>query len=87
MNLVARSMASSTDPIQSLFLEKIRDHSSKSKNAPEGLVDADQALVKSLKAEMDRVANVYGIKDADNLADLGLKFDDTMQLDSINLRK
>merc|ERR1711976_555161 len=38
------------DPIQELFLTKIRDYAQKSKSQPDGLVDATPALQATLKA-------------------------------------
>ena len=88
--VLVRSFASApqvSDPIQKLFVEKIREYSAKSKTAPNGLVDSNENLLRQLKEDRERVANLYGIKNEDDITNLGLKFDDTIQLDSINLRK
>ncbi len=83
-----RCMASSqaTDPIQKLFVDKIHEYNLKSKQTADGLVDATPKVAKGLKEDMERVARTFGIKDDQNIANLGLKFDSQMKLDSINLK-
>ena len=81
------SASQATDPIQKLFLEKIREYSKKMGSAPNGLVDSDEKLQKQLAAEINRVSNNFGIEDPNDIANLGLKFEETCPLDSINLRK
>ncbi|KAI2797120.1 hypothetical protein RDWZM_007080 [Blomia tropicalis] len=76
-----------SDPIQKLFLDKIREYATKSKSIPNGLVDSDATLAKQLTEEMERVGNIYGVKSEADIANLGLKFEETAQLDPINLRK
>lgn len=80
------SAAQANDPIQKLFVDKIREYAAKSKNAPNGLVDSNENVLKNLKTNVDRVANSYGIKDEKNITDFGLSFPETIQLDPINLR-
>lgn len=84
--MAVRSLASAqpTDPIQKLFVDKIRDYASKAASAPNGLVGANQETSKRLDADIERVANSYGIKDPKNIANLGLKFEDTCKLDPVN---
>lgn len=87
--VIVRTLASSSQPndsIQKLFVDKIRDYAAKSKTAPSNLVDSNPELLKKLKEDMDRVANAYGIKDEANIANLNMKFEDTIKLDPINLK-
>jgi len=87
--VAVRTMAAAaqgSDPIQKLFLDKIREYSVKAKSAPNGLVDSNEKLQAALKSDMERVANNFGIKNPQNIADLGLKFEDTCKLDSINMK-
>ena len=88
-NIAVRSLASgqALDPIQKLFVDKIKEYSVKSKSAPSGLVDSGPEVTKKLEDELARVANVYGIKDEKNIANLGLKFEETTKLDPINLSR
>lgn len=88
-NIVCRSLASAsqaTDPIQKLFVDKIREYNNKSKSAPSGLVDSSPEVVKKLQEDMERVANAYGIKDEANIDNLGLKFEETTKIDPINMK-
>jgi len=57
------SSKSATDPIQKLFLDKIEEYNKKSKTAPGGLVDADAKVQASIKDELKRIQNNFGIKD------------------------
>lgn len=88
--LVPRNFAASTqasDPIQKLFVDKIREYDQKARTTSEGLVDATPQVVKGLKEDLERVARSYGIKDEKNIADLGLKFDAETKIDPIDLDK
>lgn len=86
--MVVRSFAAAaqvSDPIQKLFVDKIREYSAKAKNAPNGLVDANAEVTKKLSEDMERVGNLYGVKNEKDIANLGLKFEETTNLDSINM--
>ncbi|KAH9394562.1 ATP synthesis coupled proton transport [Tyrophagus putrescentiae] len=86
--MVVRSFAAAAqanDPIQKLFVDKIREYSAKAKSASNGLVDANAEVAKKLQEDMDRVGNVYGVKSDKDIANLGLKFEETTHLDSINM--
>lgn len=86
--MAVRSLASAAqvnDPIQKLFVDKIRDYASKSNGAPNGLVGASQDTIKKFQSDIERVANSYGIKDVNNIANLGLKFEETTTIDPINM--
>ncbi|XP_054164977.1 ATP synthase-coupling factor 6, mitochondrial-like [Oppia nitens] len=79
-------VTSQSDPIQKLFVDKIREYNQKAKSTADGLVDANERVMKGLKEDMDRVARSYNIKDENNLSNLNLKFDAEIKLDSINLK-
>lgn len=49
-----------SDPIQGLFVEKIREYATKKKAAGGKLVDATKATEAELQNELDRVARQYG---------------------------
>ncbi|ESN97157.1 hypothetical protein HELRODRAFT_127438, partial [Helobdella robusta] len=55
--------AVATDPIQKLFIDKIRDYANKSKSAGGKLVDATAETEKQLKDELEKLARQYGAKD------------------------
>lgn len=85
--LMATATQSPSDPIQKLFVDKIREYGQKSKSTPNGLVDANERVLKGLQEEMERVSRSYGIKDEKTLANLNLKFEPEIKLDPINLVK
>merc|ERR1712211_27786 len=49
-----------TDPVQGLFVEKIREYATKKKAAGGKFVDATKETEADLKAELDKVAKAYG---------------------------
>ncbi|XP_058119171.1 ATP synthase-coupling factor 6, mitochondrial [Anopheles ziemanni] len=53
-------LSKATDPIQQLFVTKLRDYAQKSKGAGGKLVDASPEIEKELKQEMDKLAKQYG---------------------------
>lgn len=46
--------AASSDPIQKLFLDKIKEYAQKSNSAPNGLVDSNQLTVKAMEDELGK---------------------------------
>ncbi|CAL8111323.1 unnamed protein product [Orchesella dallaii] len=48
------------DPIQKLFVQKVREYDQKSKASPGKLVDSNPEIEKELKQELDRVAKMFG---------------------------
>merc|ERR1719210_1436544 len=54
------AMTKASDPIQALFVEKIREYDTKSKAAGGKLVDATPETEGNLQAELDKVAAQYG---------------------------
>ncbi|XP_067936991.1 ATP synthase-coupling factor 6, mitochondrial-like [Watersipora subatra] len=53
--------ATSTDPIQQLFVDKIRLYAQKSKEAGGKLVDATPAVEARFQSELHRVEQTYGV--------------------------
>ncbi|XP_047512543.1 ATP synthase-coupling factor 6, mitochondrial [Pieris napi] len=79
-NLAATSKA--TDPIQQLFLDKIREY--KQKSAGGKLVDPSPAVQKELKNELEKLEKQFGGgSGVDMTAFPSFKFEDP-KLDSIN---
>lgn len=65
--VVYQAAAPKVDPIQQLFLDKVREYSKKQKTAGGGLVDASPAETKGLQDEMDKLTKQYGASAADFL--------------------
>ncbi|XP_072221577.1 ATP synthase-coupling factor 6, mitochondrial [Leuresthes tenuis] len=59
MSAVVFNKAKELDPIQKLFLDKIRDYNSKSKTAG-GIVDAGPAYQKNVSEEVTKLQRLYG---------------------------
>ncbi|CAB3369833.1 Hypothetical predicted protein [Cloeon dipterum] len=53
-------LAKAADPVQQLFIDKIRDYAQKSKAANGKLVDASPEIQKELAAELEKAAKQYG---------------------------
>merc|ERR1711915_606398 len=49
-----------TDPIQKLFLDKIKEYNTKSKSAEGGLVECTADARKSLNDELDKISKMFG---------------------------
>ena len=73
--------ASARDPIQQLFLDKIKEYRQKSASAPNGLVDADASTSKALKEDQERLKRQFSIKDGEETV-ITSKFDQKFQCDS-----
>ncbi|KAH9368152.1 hypothetical protein HPB48_018815 [Haemaphysalis longicornis] len=67
-------MQKSLDPIQQLFVDKIREYSQKSKSKNEMFVDADASITKEYKDELQKAAMQYGGSKDANMAEFP-KFD------------
>ena len=85
--LMAATTQTPSDPIQKLFVDKIREYTQKSKSTTGGLVDASPQVLKGLQEEMDRVTRSYGLKDEKTVGTLDLKFEAETKLDPINMTK
>uniref|UniRef100_A0A1E1WYG7 ATP synthase-coupling factor 6, mitochondrial n=1 Tax=Amblyomma aureolatum TaxID=187763 RepID=A0A1E1WYG7_9ACAR len=53
-------MQKSLDPIQQLFVDKIREYTQKSKSKSELFVDADASITKEYNDELQKAAVMYG---------------------------
>jgi F-type H+-transporting ATPase subunit 6 len=85
-NLCVRTFASgtATDPIQKLFLDKLKEYNQKAGSTKDGLVDADEKTRKGLSDEMERVKRNYEVKDGEE-GKITVSFNDAnFKLDSIN---
>ena len=84
-NLIVRTLASATatDPIQKLFLDKIREYKSKAASAPGGLVDADEKTRKALADDEERIRRTYGVNKGSE-GTIETKFTDEIKIDPIN---
>ncbi|KAB7503258.1 ATP synthase-coupling factor 6, mitochondrial [Armadillidium nasatum] len=49
-----------SDPIQQLFVDKIREYAQKKKTAGGKLVDSNPSIEKQLQQELEKVARQYG---------------------------
>ncbi|CAF0931243.1 unnamed protein product [Didymodactylos carnosus] len=71
-----------TDPIQQLFVDKIREYYQKRSKTSDGLVDATAEVRKSLEDTLAKLKNAYGAETEDLLTLPKYTFKDP-QLDSI----
>jgi len=60
ISAVLAQKGQATDPIQKLFVQKIREYDQKAKASPGKLVDSTPQTEKELKNELDRVAKIFG---------------------------
>ncbi|CAF0731309.1 unnamed protein product [Adineta steineri] len=65
-----------TDPIQQLFVNKIREYNEKRKQTKDGLVDATPEVRKSLQDQLTKLKNAYGAEAEDLLSVPKLDFKD-----------
>uniref|UniRef100_A0A3B3D697 ATP synthase peripheral stalk subunit F6, mitochondrial n=1 Tax=Oryzias melastigma TaxID=30732 RepID=A0A3B3D697_ORYME len=68
LSAVAFNKAKELDPVQKLFLDKIRDYNRKSKTTG-GIVDAGPAYQKNLSDEVSKLQRLYGGGDMDKFPD------------------
>ncbi|XP_071779906.1 ATP synthase peripheral stalk subunit F6, mitochondrial [Centroberyx gerrardi] len=59
ISAVLFNRAKDLDPVQKLFLDKVRDYNTKSKSSG-GLVDAGPAYQKNVSEEMAKLQRLYG---------------------------
>jgi len=78
--VTAACSQTASDPIQKLFVDKIRDYAQKSKSSGGKLVDASAETEKSLTDELEKISRQFGAKGADftkfptfNFADVDLE--------------
>ncbi|KAG8226584.1 hypothetical protein J437_LFUL007276 [Ladona fulva] len=60
IGVCAPALQKATDPIQQLFLDKVREYGQKSKSAGGKLVEPSPDIERELKNELDKVAQQYG---------------------------
>ncbi|UJR36779.1 hypothetical protein I4U23_029492 [Adineta vaga] len=65
-----------SDPIQQLFVNKIREYNEKRKQTKDGLVDATPDVRKSLEDTLNKLKNAYGAEAEDLLSVPKLDFKD-----------
>ncbi|XP_017293240.1 ATP synthase-coupling factor 6, mitochondrial [Kryptolebias marmoratus] len=69
MSAIVFNKAKELDPVQKLFLDKIRDYNNKSKTGG-GIVDAGPAYQKNLAQEMTKLQRLYGGGDLNQFPDI-----------------
>ncbi|KAL1022362.1 hypothetical protein UPYG_G00025690 [Umbra pygmaea] len=69
LSAVLFNRAKDLDPIQKLFLDKIRDYTTKSKAAPGGIVDAGASYEKGVAEEITKLQRLYGTGDLTKFPD------------------
>ncbi|XP_052354953.1 ATP synthase-coupling factor 6, mitochondrial isoform X1 [Oncorhynchus keta] len=69
LSAVLFNRAKDLDPIQKLFLDKIRDYSTKSKAAAGGIVDAGPSYEKGVSEEITKLQRLYGTGDLTKFPD------------------
>ncbi|KAI1285387.1 hypothetical protein HDE_12021 [Halotydeus destructor] len=80
-----RTLASGSpsDPIQKLFLDKLKDYNQKAASTADGLVDATDATKKALAEEFQRVKRNHGINDGEEAKITTTFSDASFKIDSI----
>ncbi|KAL7369892.1 hypothetical protein ABVT39_012492 [Epinephelus coioides] len=69
LSAVLFNRAKELDPVQKLFLDKIRDYNTKSKTSG-GIVDAGPAYQKNLSEEVSKLQRLYGGGDLTKFPDV-----------------
>ncbi|KAK2587385.1 hypothetical protein KPH14_003101 [Odynerus spinipes] len=67
IGIVAPALQKASDPIQQLFLDKIREYKAKSKDGQ--LVDPTPDIEKERKAELEKLASHYGCSPGTNMSE------------------
>lgn len=75
------SAASAKDPIQQLFVDKIREYRQKASSTSSGLVDADAATEKALQDDQERLRRQFNIAKGEE-ATITTKFSQEFKPDS-----
>ncbi|XP_019881576.1 ATP synthase-coupling factor 6, mitochondrial [Aethina tumida] len=85
IGILAPCLQKASDPIQQLFVDKIREYKSKSSGGK--LVDPTPELEKELKKELEKVAKQYGGASGEDMTKFpSFKFQEPT-IDPINLEK
>ncbi|VEN40278.1 unnamed protein product [Callosobruchus maculatus] len=86
IGILAPCLQKATDPIQQLFIDKIREYKSKSNNG-KNLVEPSPDLEKELKTELEKIARQFGGGPGVDMTKFPtFKFQDPV-IDPINLEK
>ncbi|XP_023014696.1 ATP synthase, coupling factor 6 [Leptinotarsa decemlineata] len=86
IGILAPCLQKASDPIQQLFIDKIREYKQKSNNG-KNLVEPTPELEKELKTELEKVARQYGGGPGVDMTKFpSFKFQDPV-IDPINLEK
>jgi len=70
----SKQQQQATDPIQQLFINKIREYNDKRKQTKDGLVDATPEVRKSLEDTLNKLKNAFGAESEDLLSVPKLNF-------------
>jgi F-type H+-transporting ATPase subunit 6 len=73
-SLAQQPKQQATDPIQQLFVNKIREYNEKRKQTTDGLVDATPEVRKSLETTLHKLKNAFGAESEDLLSVPKLNF-------------
>ncbi|XP_049828678.1 ATP synthase-coupling factor 6, mitochondrial [Schistocerca gregaria] len=83
--IVAPALQKATDPIQQLFIDKVRDYAKRSQAAGGKLVDMTPEIEREWKAELEKVAKQFGGKPGEDMTKFPtFKFTDP-KIDPINM--
>ncbi|KAK9873900.1 hypothetical protein WA026_002252 [Henosepilachna vigintioctopunctata] len=86
IGILAPCLQKASDPIQQLFIDKIREYKQKSSNETK-LVDPTPELQKELKTELEKVAKQYGGAEGEDMTKFpSFKFVDP-KIDPINMEQ
>ncbi|CAH1365159.1 hypothetical protein MTP99_001451 [Tenebrio molitor] len=86
IGILAPCLQKATDPIQQLFVEKLREYKQKSEGGTK-LVEPSPDIQKELTSELDKVAKAYGGGPGVDMTQFpSIKFTDPV-IDPINLEK
>ncbi|XP_067012906.2 ATP synthase-coupling factor 6, mitochondrial [Anabrus simplex] len=85
IGISAPILQKATDPIQQLFIEKLKEYQKKSSSVGGKMVDPTPDIERELAAELDKVAKQYGGKEGADMTKFPtFQFKDPV-LDPINL--
>ncbi|CAF2383681.1 unnamed protein product [Rotaria sp. Silwood2] len=73
-SLAQQPKQQATDPIQQLFINKIREYNEKRKQTKDGLVDSTTEVRKSLEDTLNKLKHAYGAESEDLLSVPHLSF-------------
>merc|ERR1711893_68032 len=80
---VSAPMAAQMDPIQQLFVDKVREYAQKSKTAGGKMVDVDKSVEQALTDELMKLEHQFGAKNQDMTKFPEFTFKDPMLDDTV----